>query len=101
MTELFARHGDLVIDRRTIPSNINLEQAKAPIVLAGHDTAPHQIEQFSKVEMGKNENITYLRIGEKVQLFHHGRHLPIELPPGDYHIVPLREGNEVDRDVED
>lgn len=93
MEQLFARHGDLVINRASIPGNIELAAPKATIVLAGRESAPHAIAEFQHVLYGQVGSVQYLRVAKEVELSHSERHKTIALPPGDYQIASLAEMN--------
>ena len=100
--QLHSRHGDLVFKQAPIPSNIELSAQKAPIILAGRESAPHAIADFQHVLYGRREGIQYLRVVEQVDVSHSERHKTIALPPGDYQVASLAEMNgELSRDVED
>jgi hypothetical protein len=102
MEQLFARHGDLVINRAPIPTNIELSEPKAPVVLAGRESAPHAIAEYQHVKYGQSEGIQYLRVAKEVELSHSERHKTIALPPGDYQVASLAEMNgDLARAVED
>lgn len=90
-TELFARHGDLVISRSAIPDSVELTKPGAPVVLAGRESAPHTIGQFGAVLYGRRDAVQFVRALEPVELTHSERHKPIALPAGDYHIASLAE----------
>lgn len=102
MEQLFARHGDLVINQAPIPADIELRDPKAPVVLAGRESAPHAIAEFQHVKYGSREGIQFLRVAQEVELSHSERHKTIALPPGDYQIASLAEMNgDLARAVED
>lgn len=102
MEQLFARHGDLVINRAAIPKDIELDQPKAAVILAGRESAPHAIAEFEHVKYGARDGIQYLRVAKEVDLSHSERHKTIALPPGDYQIASLAEMNgDLARAVED
>lgn len=102
MDQLFARHGDLVINKAAIPSNVKLEEPKAPVVLAGRESAPHTISDFRSVLYGRENEIQFVRVTKPVELTHSERHKTIELPAGDYQIASLAEMNgDLARAVED
>lgn len=89
--QIYARHGDLVIRKEAIPQGFALARPKAPLVLAGRETAPHTIAQFGNVEHGEVDGVQRLRVVEPVTLTHGGRHTTISLEPGEYAIEPLAE----------
>lgn len=102
--ELDARHGDLVINRTAIPATVLplLKSATAPIILAGHDSAPHRINDFAAVEYAEVDGIQWLRLSRDVELSHLGRHTAITMLAGDNEVYPLTEMNgEMARNVLD
>lgn len=102
MEQLFARHGDLVINCAPIPKDIELAEPKARIVLAGRESASHAIAEFQHVKYGRRDGIQYLRVAKEVELSHSERHKTIALPPGDYQVASLAEMNgDLARAVED
>lgn len=102
MEQIFARHGDLVINRADIPSDITLAQPKGRVVLAGRESAPHAIDAFQHVLYGQRDGIQFLRVAEPVELTHSERHKTIALPPGDYQVASLAEMNgDLSRAVDD
>lgn len=88
--KIYARHGDLVIRKEAIPPGTALAKPTAPLILAGHETAPHTIGQFGNVEYAGGD-VQRLRVAKNVTLTHGGRHTEITLEPGDYAIEPLAE----------
>ncbi len=102
MDQIFARHGDLVINRSPIPKSVKLSEPKSTVVLAGRESAPHAIAEFQHVLYGQEGAIQYLRIAQPVELSHSERHKTIALPPGDYQVASLAEMNgDLARAVED
>lgn len=108
MEQLYARHGDLVINRTPIPADIQLEKPKAPVVLAGRESAPHTITDFGSVLYGQRDGIQFVRVLKDVELSHSERHKTIQLVSGyapgegDYHVASLAEMNgDLARSVED
>lgn len=102
MEQLFARHGDLVINKAPIPSGIELSEPTAPVVLAGRESAPHVIADFQHVKYGTRNGIQFLRVAQQVELSHSERHKTIALPPGDYQVASLAEmSGDMARAVED
>jgi len=91
--QLHSRHGDLVFKQASIPTDIELTPQKAPIILAGRESAPHAIADFKHVLYGRREGIQYLRVAESVNVTHSERHKTIELQPGDYQVASLAEMN--------
>jgi hypothetical protein len=102
MEQLFARHGDLVINKAPIPRGVDLLQPKTAVVLAGRESAPHAIAEFQHVLYGQDGAVQYLRVAQEVELSHSERHKTIALPPGDYQIASLAEmSGDMARAVED
>lgn len=102
MEQIYARHGDLVIRKEAVPSDFELKKPSAPLVLAGHESAPHVIAAFADVEHGADGETQRLRVARAVTLTHGGRHTTIEIEPGDYVIYPLAEmSGDLARSVED
>jgi hypothetical protein len=102
MEQLFARHGDLVINQAAIPESVELKQPTAPVILAGRESAPHAIADFGSVLYGRSEAIQFVRVIRDVELSHSERHKTIALPAGDYQIASLAEMNgDLARSVED
>jgi hypothetical protein len=100
--QLHSRHGDLVFKQAPIPTDIELTPQKAPIILAGRESAPHTIAEFQHVLYGRREGIQFLRVAEPVEVSHSERHRTIPLQPGDYHVASLAEMNgELARAIED
>lgn len=100
--QLHSRHGDLVFKKAPIPSEIALTPQKAPIILAGRESAPHAIQAFEHVLYGRQDNLQFLRVAEPVEVTHSERHKTIALEPGDYQVASLAEMNgDMARDVED
>jgi hypothetical protein len=93
--ELDARHGDLVINRTPVPATVLplLKRATAPIILAGHDSAPHRIDDFAAVEYAEVDGTQWLRLARDVELSHLGRHTAITMLAGDNEVYPLTEMN--------
>lgn len=102
MEQIYARHGDLVINKEPTPSTVELKKPAGPLVLAGTDSSPHSIAQFNAVLHAKVGEMQYLKVVEPVQLSHDGRHKAITIEPGEYSIYPLAEmSGEMARRVED
>jgi hypothetical protein len=89
--QIYARHGDLVIRKEAVPPGLALAKPTAPLILAGHETAPHTIARFGDVEYAEADGVQRLRVAKHVTLTHGGRHTEISLEPGDYAIEPLAE----------
>lgn len=94
-TELDARHGDLVVNHAPVPAEVapKLKRATAPIILAGHDSAPHRVDDFAACEYAEHNGSQYLRLSRNVELTHLGRHTAITLLAGDNEVYPLTEMN--------
>jgi hypothetical protein len=100
----YARQGDLVIDNahfNKAPDGASFEQATAPLVLSGRDSAPHTIEDFQALRVCRRNDVIYLDVSRKVVVTHAGRHKPVELEAGEYAIFPLSEFDGDLRNVED
>lgn len=96
---IYARQGDLVIDKLSVAITGDLEKATG-LVLAGRDSAPHVVR--GTVQMRRNGRRTLLRVAEATIIEHAGRHHSTPLEPGDYEARPLRErGDGADREVDD
>jgi hypothetical protein len=101
---LFARQGDLVIER--LDKQIEGDLIKrSDIVFAGDSSGHrHRLLGTAMVEANSSPQRTRFRIVEPMQLAHEkpDGHKTIDLLPGDYEIRPLRErGDGSDRAVED
>ena len=95
--KLFARQGDVVIDRRAVTGELT---AATDLVVAGGASHPHTIVGpcLTRAEGG----VTLVRLASDTELSHAGGHRPVRLPAGDYHLWTLRErGDLSDRQVED
>jgi hypothetical protein len=100
--EIYARHGDLVIQKEALPEGFVLSKPTAPLILAGRETAPHTIASYADVEHGAGGGVQRLRVRRAVKLTHGGRHNTIAIEPGDYVIYPLAEmSGDLARSVED
>jgi hypothetical protein len=101
-TAIYARQGDLVIDKLQSPISGELEKAKQ-VTFAGDSSGhPHRI--VGEVLLRKEGRRTLVRLSEPRTLEHGraGGHKPVTLEAGDYAITPLRErGDAGDRSVED
>jgi len=91
--QLHSRHGDLVFKQAPIPTDIELTAQKAPIILAGRESAPHAIAAFQHVLYGRRDGLQFLRVAEPVEVTHSERHKTISLEPGDYQVASLAEMN--------
>ncbi len=97
--EIFARQGDLIINQTKERQDVTLRKAR-DLVLAGSYGSEHVVK--GPVMYSRNDSITRLRVPEPTQLVHGNRHMPVDLPPGDYIVTSLRErGDAEDRRVED
>lgn len=102
MEQIYARHGDLVIRKEAVPSGFVVTRPTGPVVLAGHESAPHVIAAFQDVEYGTDGDTQRLRVTREVQLTHGGRHTTVSLEAGEYAIEPLAEmSGDIARSVED
>jgi hypothetical protein len=98
---IFARHGDLVIEKTTITDA--LEPATDLVLAGGSSGHPHTLRGWC-LHRRDGDNRTFVRL-DVARTLEHGRadgHQDIALPPGDYEIRRLRERNAgTDRNVED
>ena len=78
------RHGDLCLAREPIPTSVKLLACASPLVLAGHDTAPHVIAEHGALQYALDGETHRIRISAPVTLSHSSRHLPVTLEPGDW-----------------
>ena len=101
--EIYARQGDLVIERLREPlDEESLVQQDSPVLSGISSGHRHHIVGPALVSV--TGRVTRLRISRPTQLVHESvdGHFTVELTPGDYEIRPLRErGDVVDRAVED
>lgn len=99
---LYARQGDLVIEKLPRPIPGDLEKA-TNVVFAG-DTSGHPHILRGTALIQRDRRSTRIRLAEPMAL-EHGRpdgHRTVQLEPGDYEVRPLRErGGDGDRAVED
>lgn len=101
MKSIYARQGDLIIDRAE-RAPIELKALEQPQVIAGSDAnGVHTIPKG--VEYARDGRIHYLRPVEDCELTHASRHRPIPLKAGQlYTIWPqIERRGEGDVDVED
>jgi hypothetical protein len=102
--ELFARHGDLVIEKLKTPPAGEMKKG-TNIVFAG-DSSGHPHTLVGAVMFRREGRRTFVEVpaGKPLEL-KHGKstgHKTIELPPGAYEVRPLRErGDGSDRAVDD
>jgi len=100
---LYARQGDLVIEKLADPISGELAPTKR-IVFAG-DSSGHPHVAAGKFLARKDGLRTFVRVEGKPLEIVHGKsdgHKTVSLEPGDYEIRPLRErGAGLDRAVED
>lgn len=99
---LFARQGDLVIEKLSTRITGELEHVKR-VTFAGDSSGhPHFIAATAQIR--REGRATFVRL-EATGVLEHGKaggHRPIEMPPGDYSVRILRErGDGFDRAVED
>jgi len=100
--ELFARQGDLVIEKLPVPFPGEVTKV-TNFVFAG-DSSGHPHTLNGTALMQRQGVATRVRIAEPMELTHgkHDGHRTVALPPGDYEVRPLRErGDGSDRAVED
>lgn len=102
--ELYARHGDLVIQKLDTKPTGELKKG-TNIVFAG-DSSGHPHTLIGDVNFRREGRRTLLEVtGTKALELRHGKsngHKTIELAPGSYEVRPLRErGDGSDRAVED
>lgn len=103
-TEIYARQGDLVIERIDLAKSAarGLKPATNYVFAGDSSGHPHTLRGTALVE--RTGSVTRLRLAETMQLEHGkaGGHRTVTLEPGDYEVRPLRErGGEGDRDVAD
>ena len=100
--KLYARHGDLVIEKLSTPITGDLVKTKN-LVFAG-DSSGHTHVLRGDCEALRDGRVTRVRVAKPTDL-EHGKpdgHKTISLEPGDYVVRPLRErGDGSDRAVED
>lgn len=101
---IFARQGDLVIEKLSAPITGELERTTR-VVFAGDSSGhPHFIASASAARIRREGRATLVRLEASATLEHGraGGHRAIEMPAGDYSIRPLRErGDGSDRSVQD
>jgi hypothetical protein len=99
---IFARQGDLVIEKLSAPIDGDLERTQR-VVFAGDSSGhPHFVAADARIR--REGRVTLLRLEAPATLEHAGApgHRAIEMPAGDYLVRPLRErGDGSDRAVED
>lgn len=99
---IFARQGDLVIEKLSAPITGDLEK-RSNIVFAGDSSGhPHTLRGSALTR--RDGFTTFVRLSRRADLEHGraGGHKTVSLPAGDYAIRPLRErGAGSDRAVED
>ncbi len=88
---IYARQGDLVIRKEPIPRGFKLKAVAQPLILAGRESAPHTIKDFSGIEYGESNGVQRMRIPSTVQLSHDGRHQFTTLEAGEYAVESLAE----------
>jgi hypothetical protein len=100
--KLYARQGDLVIEKLAKPIEGELIPAK-DIVFAG-DSSGHRHVLRGKAQHRVDGDRTLVRVAKTATLTHEKSdgHKDVMLVPGDYEVRPLRErGDGSDRAVED
>jgi hypothetical protein len=99
---IYARQGDLVIDKLAAPISGDMERTRR-IVFAG-DSSGHPHTLLAPALMRRDGLRTFVRLSKAAEITH-GKpdgHKPVKLVAGDYEIRPLRErGDGSDRAVED
>ena len=97
---LYARQGDLVIDKLASPITGELLPARNVILAGDHSGHTHTLK--GKCLLRTEGRRHFVRIEKKTRIEHAGDHNTIELAPGDYELRPLRErGDASDRAVDD
>jgi hypothetical protein len=104
--EIFARQGDLVIEKLPDGALDGVELIKRnDVVFAGDSSGHrHRLLGIAFVAQDSNTRRTRIRIAEPVELVHEKAdgHKSASMSPGDYEVRPLRErGDGNDRVVED
>jgi hypothetical protein len=102
MTILYARQGDLVIDKLETAILGELEPTKR-LTFAG-DSSGHPHRLMGVCLSRREADQTLIRIAKAMRIEHGraGGHKPVKLVPGDYAVRILRErGDGRDRRVED
>jgi hypothetical protein len=94
---IYARQGDIVIDRLKKPTTETLEPKRDLVLAGGSSGHPHTLVGacLAKIE----ERRTLVRVAEPTRIEHAGQHKTVDLPAGDYEIRRKREEGE--RQVED
>jgi hypothetical protein len=101
-TVIYARQGDLVIEKLSAPIAGELE--RAPRLTFAGDSSGHPHRLKGPCESRRDGLATLVRVAKRTTLEHGraGGHKPVTLEPGDYSVRALRErGNSADRQVED
>lgn len=91
-TRIYARQGDLVIEKLATPIVGGELVTATNHVFAGDSSGhPHTLRGTALIR--RSGAITHLRIAEKMELTHGkaGGHRTVALEPGDYEVRPLRE----------
>lgn len=99
---IYARQGDLVINKLTTPITGDLE--KTPKLTFAGDSSGHPHRLAGACLSRRDGFVTLVRVTKKTVLEHGraGGHKPVTLEPGDYSVQALRErGAGIDRKVED
>ena len=95
--DIYARQGDVVIRQQVITGELT---PATDLIVAGASSHPHTIRGTCLHR--RDGRATLVRIEKSTTIDHAGRHKPIPMPAGDYHLSPLRErGDRSDRAVED
>jgi len=101
-TVIYARQGDLVIEKLSAPIAGELE--RAPRLTFAGDSSGHPHRLKGPCESRRDGLATLVRVAKRTTLEHGraGGHKPVTLEPGNYSVRALRErGHGADRQVED
>lgn len=104
--EIYARQGDLVIDKLSAPITGELAPARDTVFAGDSSGHPHRLTgaHLIRRETRDGAPVFLVRVEEKRSISH-GKpdgHRNVTLVPGDYEIRPLRErGGVGDRPVQD
>lgn len=98
--KIYARQGDLIIDRRD-SAPVQLEKTTEPTILAGSHGGQHVVPPG--VEYGRDGRVHYIRPTQDCELKHESRHRPVTLTRNQIYAVwpQIERRGEGDVDVED
>lgn len=99
---IYARQGDLVIEKLSTPITGELLPSKNTVFAGGSSGHRHVLR--GKALVRREGATTFVRVKKAASLDHEKAdgHKSVELEPGDYEVRPLRErGDGSDRNVED